>query len=338
MKASLIALLLIASMNSFADSEPKYTWDGSLPLEVLSNPDSHYKGNARLDQDEILLTDKLSQNIKASIKMKLDRDLILEGSPLPQDFDFESFIKAANIEIKNIGGKPVAIVIGKHEVAYGFDTPMMPLPKESPVHELGVLNEVIGFTVTLDTKNMLFDSVAASVFETKGDDLKIGTIDGYAVRFSKEVSDQIEVKASAMHLGNGDSPELGPENRQDIGIIIKSKDGKWAFWNENIHFDNNPDYINSHYAISAGIAHSIGKGQVSIDATLIPETLKRVGVGYNINLTKNIVAGAEVNYTKYNRDTGLTDGIQYGVSLIYVFGGHSGSDDSKNIFKNIKRK
>ncbi|MBC7715049.1 MAG: hypothetical protein H7177_17005 [Rhizobacter sp.] len=337
MKLLILSLLLASSFSAFAEPEPKYTWDGNIPFEGLTTtgPDTE---NVRLDQAEILLTDQLSENIKASIKLKLDRDLILDGAPLPQNFNFEDFIKAAHIEIKNIGGKPVAIVIGKQEIAYGFDNTLMPIPKESPVHELGVHNEVVGFTVALDTNFQLFDKMEASVFETKDGDLRIGTIDGYAVRFSKDVSEQIQIKASAMHLGNGDNPELGVENRQDIGIIVKSKDGKWTFWNENIHFDNNPDYRDSHFAISAGLSRKMGPGQLSMDATLIPQTLKRVGLGYNVNLSKHIIVGAEANYTTYNPGSETKDGMRYGVSIRYVFGGKSGGDDSSNIFKNIKRK
>jgi hypothetical protein len=321
LKKLLFCLVVIISLNAKAESISKYTWDGNIPLEGLANPETNYNENIRLDQAEILLTDQISENIIASIKLKFDRDLILEGSPVPHNFDFQDFIKAANIEIRNIGGRPVAIIIGKHEVAYGFDTPLMPIPKESPDHELGVHNEVIGFTVALDTNFSLFDKVEASVFETKDGDLKIGTIDGYAVRFSKDINKRIQVKASAMHLGNGDNPELGVENRQDIGIIIKSNDGKWTVWNENIHFDNNPDYRNSHFAITAGVSHSIGPGQVAIDATLIPQTLKRVGIGYNMNLSKHFIVGAEANYTKYEPSANLTNGMQYGVTVRYVFGG-----------------
>ncbi|MBC7429793.1 MAG: hypothetical protein H7336_14355 [Bacteriovorax sp.] len=337
MKYFLLSILFVSSLNAFAQSEPKFTWDGNIPLEGVTTTDAHSE-NVRMDQAEILLTDQLSENIKASIKLKLDRDLILDGAPVPQNFNFEDFIKAAHIEIKNIGGKPVAFVIGKQEIAYGFDNTMMPIPKESPVHELGVHNEVVGFTVVLDTNFQLFDKIEASVFETKDGDLKIGTIDGYAVRFSKDVTKQIQVKASAMHLGNGDNLELGVENRQDIGIIVQSKDGKWTFWNENIHFDNNPDYRDSHYAISAGLSHKLGQGQLAIDATLIPQTLKRVGIGYNMNLSKHVIVGAEANYTTYNAGTDLKNGMRYGVSIRYVFGGHSNADDAKNIFKNLKRK
>lgn len=323
LKSSVLSLLLISSFNSYAESDPKYTWDGNIPLESVATPDANYKPNARLDQAEILLTDQLSENVKASVKLKLDRDLILAGAPVPQNFDFQDFIKAAHIEIKNVGGKPVAFVIGKQEIAYGFDNSLMPIPKESPVHELGVHNEVVGFTVVLDTNFQLFDKLEASVFETNDGDLKIGTIDGYAVRLNKDLSEQVKIKASAMHLGNGDKPELGVENRQDIGILLQSKDGKWSVWNENIHFDNNPDYKNSHYALTAGLSRTMGPGQIAIDATLIPQSLKRVGIGYSVNLSKHIIVGTEANYTKNDPSTNLKNGMQYGVSARYVFGGHS---------------
>lgn len=335
-KTFLCGMLIFASYNVLADSDPKYTAEGSIPLEGISSPDSGYKENVRLEAAEILLTDKLAKNITASIKFKLDRDLMTEGSPLPQDFNVEDFIKSAQIEIRNIGGKPVAIVLGKHEVAYGFDNTLMPVPKESPVHELGVHNEVIGFTVALDTNFQLFDKVEASVFETNAGDMKIGTIDGYAVRFNKDISEQIQIKASAMHLGNGDNPELGVENRQDIGIIIKTKNGKTTFWNENVHFDNNPDYRNSHLAVSTGLSRSFGPGHVLMDATLIPESLKRVGIGYSLNLSKNIIAGAQVNYTRFNSSMEQKNGVQYGVSLKYVFDKKSKDNEADYFFKKKK--
>ncbi|MBC7538523.1 MAG: hypothetical protein H7281_06870 [Bacteriovorax sp.] len=333
--ASLI--LSSISVKAGSDTPPKYTWDESIPMDVISGPENDFRDHVRLEAAEILLTDQLSANVIASIKFKLDRDLRLDGSPVRSDFNVEDFVKAAHIEIKNVGGRPVAFVIGKQEVAFGFDTTHMPIPKESPLHELTVLNEVIGFTVALDTNFQLFDKVEASVFETKGGDMKIGTMDGYAVRLNKDITERLQIKASAMHLGNSQDPELGVENRQSIGVIYKTKDNRILIWAEGVHSDNNPLYKESKYAVTTGFSTKMGPGDIAVDATFIPASLKKIGIGYSVNLTKSLVLGAQVNYTHYESNMNLADGPQVGIQLKYVFGGHSAGKDS-DVFKNLKKR
>lgn len=92
------------------------------------------------------------------------------GSFSPQTFNFEDFIKEAKIVVRNIGGKLVALVIGKQGMAFGVDTTKMPIPTESPVHNLVVQNEAIGFTVALEQDFNFFDKVELSGFETKAGD------------------------------------------------------------------------------------------------------------------------------------------------------------------------
>lgn len=317
---TLVAFAEEAQLNATPE-KPKWSWDGQLPVDVIATPGAEKSSQIRMQDFEIKVNREISENIRASVKFKLDRALYENGSFLPQTFNFEDFIKEAKIEVRNIGGKPVALVIGKQEMAFGVDTTKMPIPPESPVHNLVVQNEVIGFTVALEQDFNLFDKVELSGFETKAGDLQIGTFDGAAVRISKNITEQIKVAVSAMHLGNGYDKTLGSENRQSVGLVFKSKDENYELWTEAVRFDNNQLYKNSRSAISVGGARKFGPGSVTVEATLVPGSLRQIGIGYNLELRKNLYVGVEVRGTQYDPITGMQSVTQVGSRIKYLFEG-----------------
>jgi hypothetical protein len=301
-------------------------WEGKLRADYLyqQNKDGAYGNNARLKGFEIKLTDEFARNLFFVVKMKLDRDLVIDGDWKSKRWNWEEFFKEAYLRVRDVGGiHLVDVLIGKHEIAFGQDVEEMPIYHNDPLHGLVEINEVIGFTVVLTNKEFLkvFDKADFSLFETTKGDLDIsdrahvelGSFDGLSVRLTRSLSKALSLNASFAHLGNGSKSS---EDRASVGLIFKN--GDWTYWAEGLHMKGNSKYSDADFSFETGAARDWGKGRVVVKLSSIQKALKQVGIGYIIPLDKEkaTTLAPELRYT--DNETGR-DGWVLGFRLQHKF-------------------
>jgi len=305
----------------------RFQIDAQLRTDVLVKKDAagKYRSNLREEQSYVRLTTRITENIRAVITTQLDRDLITDGRGATQTFDVENFIKEAYTEVRQVGGQPIAFVIGKQPIPFGQRMLKLPMSRpENPTERLTREEEVFGFTVALDYNFFnLIDKVEMSVFETEAGDLQIGKVDGASIRLSKQLTEKLKLTMSYMHLGNGHDKSLESEDRGTIGLVYTS--GAWTAWVEGIAMTNNRDNPNSDYAVTAGVARKLGPGEIAVEASYIQNSLTQLGLGYRMNVTKNLSIGPEVRYTWYDDSThgARENELQAGVSAVVKLGSSS---------------
>lgn len=298
----------------------RFQIQGDLPIDLImrEDPNGDMEDNLRLKGFEIQLTGKISENIKAVIRTRLDRVLRQNGQDAKSQFDVEDFIKDAYIKITNIGGQPVAFVVGKHKIAFGQNFTEMPITHENPLEGALKQQDVIGFTVALNYNLFeLIDTVEFSGFETEAGDLDIGEFDGAALRLSKSINDKIKAQMSYMHKGNGHSDTLEQEDRVSVGMVYQ--DGAWTAWIEGVYLRNHPKYQQADLAITGGLAYTRGPGTVAVESTYIQHSLTQLGIGYKLFITKDLTFGPEVRYTMYEGGS-QKDALAVGARIVYTFG------------------
>jgi hypothetical protein len=307
--------------HAYAQEAPfgdRFSVEGDLGANLLmkKNGDGDYKDNLSLRGFEVKFTGKIAENIRLVIKTMLDRELRKDGANVSSDFDLENFIKEAYIKIDNVGGQPIAFVVGKHEIAFGQNHAGMPMYHNNPVYDLAKQDQVIGFTVALNYNLFgLVDSVEASVFETEAGDLSIGDVDGVSIRLTKALSKKITLEVSGMHKGNGDAEE---EQRLSVGLLYRS--GSWTAWAEGLYLKNNEAYPDSDFALTGGVSKEMGPGTLTVESTWIQDSLLELGLGYKLYITENVMVGPELRYTVYDGDD-LGDGeLVFGARTEVTFG------------------
>lgn len=284
-------------------------------LRVLNGEET-----VQLSKSFVKLSADWQQKIRAVITTKLDRVLRQSGSAVATEMDVGNFVKDAYIEIRNIAGIPVAVVVGKQAVAFGNAMTHMPQFNESPLWGLQNKTEVFAVTVKLETGILgLFDKAEVSIFELEGGDFEIGRVNGASLRISKELTKQWFLRLSAMHMGDEDMVDEG-EDRASVGLVYKSKDNSFVGWIEGIVFSNNPSYPDSNVAITAGGLLKVTKGvNVVAEYSYIQDSIQEIGVGTRVMLTQNVSAGAEVRYRDdMNNDD--NDGFIFGADVTVIFG------------------
>jgi len=92
-------------------------------LDYVTTSDSNWKDNSGLSlRAEMTLQAQLTESIKAVITAEIKESLVESGDWQDLDLgdsDLEEMIREAYIEVKMVGGAPVAFIVGKHEVAFG---------------------------------------------------------------------------------------------------------------------------------------------------------------------------------------------------------------------------
>lgn len=235
-----------------------------------------------------------SADITDKIKVKLIGFLVdlfmIDGKPVDSvdHTKIEDFIYSATIEIKEIGGTPHAIIIGKGAQAFGQAINKMPGRRGNPIVNAQDINQVMGITLKLKDMNF-FDLVEVSAFETKAGDLFIGDTDGFSLRVTKKLTKKLKAQASVSHQGYG---ELDDERRGSIGFIYS--DGGWDIWAEGLYLDGFSQYPDADLAFTAGISKKVGKGRVTIQTTYIQKSLTHIGIGYEYSINDVIKVGAEI--------------------------------------------
>lgn len=244
------------------------------------------------------------------------------------DFSIEEFIEEAFIEIKEVGGSPVAIIVGKQPIPFSQKIEAMPLFKNNPLADLQSINEVYGLTVDL-TEGLfgIFDQVELSAFETEKGDLGIGTIDGVSVRLSKMLTDNILLTIGHAEMGNNHL-NSGHERRTTVGLVAESNDGMLVGWVEGMFFSNNPQYPNSSFAITAGGMVRVHRTtDVIVEFNYVEKELNQYAIGTRTALTSNLSLGVEVRYNDYH--DGRDNDVVFGVNMTYSFGssGHRPNEE-----------
>lgn len=289
--------------------------------EISSNAMASTEGRngMNFDNSYISLNATWKNKIRLVLTAKLESIFKENKVSFNDDFSIEEFIEEAFIEIKEVGGSPVAIIVGKQPIPFSQKIEAMPLFKNNPLAELQTINEVYGVTVDL-TEGLfgIFDQVELSAFETEKGDLKLGTIDGVSVRLSKMLTDNILLTVGHAELGNNHL-NTGHERRTTVGLIAESNDGMLVGWVEGMFFSNNPAYPNSSFAITAGAMVRVHRTtDVIVEFNYVENALNQYAIGTRTALTSNLSAGVEVRYNDYQ--DGRENDVTFGVNLTYSFG------------------
>jgi len=315
----LLGSLLLTCTTGFAQEE-KETLGDALDVSAVVRVDNYFKpdsngdyeDNMRIKGSVIKFTATISENIKAVIAIKLDRMLRANGDSVESSLELEEFLKYAFVEIRNIGGKPVAVVIGKKGIPMGLGFDRFLNQHNNPVRGLRNLDEVFGITVTLDSETL--GKIQASVFENleESKDLDVGTVGSYAIRYSREIMDGLEGNISYAHLGHDDRED---EDRLSIGAVYKT--GKNTFWAEGIYFTNHSSYGDA-VAVNVGASRKFKFGEAVAAVNFIEDHMTQLALGLNISVNDSIRVGPEVRYSMYDdeeRDDETTYGVRTEIRL-----------------------
>ncbi len=251
---------------------------------TLPTDTNTWDGNYRAD---IRLTLQLSEKVRAVLRTKLAENHTT-GLMTPEKL--EGWLKEAFVEIRDVGGQPVAFIVGKHPIAFGAKNPTMPVPENDPAFKVQRVEEVMGVTVALG-KTGFFDLIELSAFENQPGDLSVGDVDGAAIRFTKNVTDKIVTRVSAMHASNGSGVD---ENRAGIGLLYTS--GKWTMWADGAYLEGSVLYPNSHWYGVAGARYGTAQKAITVQATVIENVLSEIGLGAQLEVLKNTYLMPEIRY------------------------------------------
>jgi hypothetical protein len=300
--------------------------DGEINAGGTVNTDGDTASNLRGSFVSLSITWK--EKIRAVITAKLEQIFKDGNVEFNDDFSIGEFISEAYIEIREVGGSPVAIIIGKQPMAFGQNVQAMPLFENNPLANLQEIDEVYGITVDL-TEGLfgIFDQAEVSVFETGAGDLELGKIDGVSIRLSKMITDQWLVTLSHANLGENN---LGDERRTSVGLIGETSDGNLVGWVEGMYFSNNLEYPNSSFAITVGGMMRVHETtDVIVEYNWVEKELQEIGLGVRTALTRNLSVGAEVRYRNYvERD----NEVVFGIMLTYTFGNNEYSGNENYLF------
>jgi hypothetical protein len=327
----LLPLLVITSLTLVAE---KAFSDASLlggPITVSAGGaiDGEWKDiNSKESIDSIFwfsVDVEINENIRAYLASFIYRRLRSNGKAVEIDkVDIEQFIDEAYIEIKNVGGQPIAFIVGKQYIPFGLDSNQMPIYTDDPTYwTITETSGVFGFTVNLENLPF-FDLVEISGFETEGYDLNISSLDGGSIRVSKEVTDNLKVKASYIQLGNEHSIKEA-EKRVSLGFILKN--GEWTTWLEGVHVSGNSSYPEMDIGVVGGIAKKVGKGRIVIQGSYLAQALKQIGFGYKRKIARNVTLASELRYTDYEY---AKDGWSVSVRTLVYFSKIFKSKRNKN--------
>jgi hypothetical protein len=289
-------------------------------------------GAAQFQGSFVSLSLEWKEKVRMVITTKLEEIFIENGVGFNDNFNLGEFIREAYIEIREVNGSAMAIIVGKQPMAFGQNVQAMPLFRNNPLIEMQEINEVFG--VTLDLREGLFglfDQAEFSIFETEDGDLKVGQVDGVSLRLSKMITDQILVTLSHTELGNNHL-NSGHERRTSLGLIGESTDGVLVGWVEGMYFSNSPTYPNSSFGITAGGMMRVSESvDVIVEYNWIEKELNEIGLGVRTHLTQNVSLGAEVRYRNYV-DSSRSNDVIFGVTLTYRFGNTPYSRNENYLF------
>lgn len=282
----------------------------SLSTGVVLHSDYSLSGNFGTD-GYIMIAADLNERVRAVLKLELDRIFMADGRKVPQDFNIEKFIEEAFIKFHNDNGKLAAVIIGKQPIPVGSEVSRMPNEHNGPTHGATEIKEVFGVTLTFRDIGF-FDLVQIAGFESKGGDLNIGSIDGASIRLTKQITETLSLRLSAAQVKRENLEKL-----VSVGFIQRS--GKWNFYGDFVYRRGHARRISEHspihedehemghghediawsgdYSAMLGLSRKLGPGVAAMEITYIDQTLLQLGIGYTLDITKNLSVGAEVRHT-----------------------------------------
>ncbi len=285
---------------------------------------------ANLNNSYVSLNAEWKNKIRLVLTGKLEEIFKQNEVSFNDDFSIEEFISEAYIEIKEVGGSPIAVIVGKQPIPFAQNVQAMPMFENNPLSSLQQIDEVYGLTVDL-TEGLfgMFDQVEISAFETESGDLALGSIDGVSVRLSKMLTDNILLTIGHAELGNSHL-NSGNERRTTVGLIGESNDGLLVGWVEGMYFSNSPTYPNSSFAITVGGMMRVHRTtDVIVEFNYVEKEVLQYAIGTRTALTSNLSLGVEARFNDYlNRD----NDIVLGVNLTYKFGSSTSKPNEEYLF------
>lgn len=322
---------LDAELDENLESDFQIAVDGEINASGITGNGDTASGTS-FQESYVSLSATYKNKVRAVLTAKLEEIFKENKVELNDDFSLGEFIKEAYIEIREIKGAPVAVIVGKQPIAFGQNVQAMPLFQNNPLAGLQEIDEVFGVTVEL-TEGLfgIFDQAEVSVFESKGGDFEVGKIDGVSVRLSKALTDNWLLSLSHAEQGN-EHLGTGTEKRTSVGLIGETSDGMLVGWVEGIYFSNNPEYPNSSFGITAGGMMRVHETtDIIVEYTWVEKEVQQIGLGARVALTSNVSVGAEIRYSDY---VSRKDEVTFGVNLTYTFGTSGRVQNQTSIFGN----
>ncbi|MEC7275490.1 MAG: hypothetical protein VXV96_04145 [Bdellovibrionota bacterium] len=267
----------------------------------------------------ISLNAEWKNKIRLVLTAKLEEIFKENKVSFNEDFDLGEFVEEAYIEIKEVGGSPIAVIVGKQPIPFSQKVQAMPLFNNNPIAHLQTIDEVFGVTVDL-TEGLfgVFDQVELSAFETEAGDLEIGNVNGASVRLSKMLTDNILLTVGHAEIGASQT-NMDHQRRTSVGLVAESTDGMLVGWVEGMYFSNDPTYPNSEFAITAGAMARVHRTtDVVVEFTYVENALNQYAIGTRTALTSRTTLGVEVRYNDYQ--DGRDDDVVFGVNISYALG------------------
>jgi hypothetical protein len=335
---SLALSLSLSAATAQAGVPPSIEIDGVIRGDILVRKPraSGSQSEAAVSESFVRLSSQVSDHIRVAVALELNRALRENGQWTEQEaVRLNELLREATLEIHDIGGVPVAVVLGKQEIAFGQAIAAMPAYTRSPLYNTQSINRVMGLTVRLDERILdIIHSIEASVFSSEQD--QAGRIDSASVRVRGEIFEGLQFQASAMHLGNRHLGGGSSEQRYSVGLVYQDPKGNWMAWVEGLyHADkNNPNYgQNAHFALTAGASRNLGPGTVVAEITWIQNVLLEVGVGYRLNLSRNVSIGPEVRYSHSLDPSGSSeDELRAAITVEILLGPNVENPDDQVLF------
>lgn len=331
--------LLNASLNAqesdldFLENDFKVGYEAEINTNATSS--SRGRGSINFGESYISLNASYKNKIKVVLTGKLETLFENNNISFNDDFSIAEFIEEAFIEIREVGGTPTAIIVGKQPIPFGQNVQAMPLFQNNPLADLQEIKEVYGLTVDF-TEGLfnIFDQVEIAAFETEKGNLSIGTINGMSLRLSKMLTDNLLLTIGHAELGN-DHLSTGHESKTSVGLVGESKDGMLVGWVEGILFSNNPSYPNSKFAITAGSMVRVHRTtDVIVELNYVAKNVQQYAIGTRTALTSNLSMGLELRFNDYK--DGRKDEVVLGVNATYVFGSSGFRPNDEYLFDDDK--
>jgi len=247
----------------------------------------------------VTLSARITDNIRAVVTAELRQALRENGMDSSNlgSFDIEEFVKEAYIEVRVLDGKPLAFIVGKHEIAFGQNFSAMPLNDQGSSSAIGSLtrqDQVMGITMALDHDFFgLIDRAEVSIFETEAGDLDIGRMDNVSVRLSRDIGRNLRVNGSYMNRNDGANGDR--EHRGALGLVYSS--GDWTAYVEGVGMIDNAEYPDANFATTLGTSYDVGFGVVAVEYSYIQQSLHKFGLGFEARVTDSITIGPEISYS-----------------------------------------
>ena len=294
---------------------------GELNLDYFATNTDNYLTNIKAKDAHIEFSAKVAKGIKATIAFEITRYLMQNGKiAAGEKFNIEDFVNEAYVEISldEISGTPIAIVVGKTEMAFGEQLSHLPMYKDNLLFEANREKDVIGLTVALDKKILgtILDSVEASVFENGPGDLRFGKGAGLSIRISKTLSDKIKATVSAAAIerdDRSDSPQWqNLEKRATLGFVYKN--GNFSAFAQGILLQGYTALPDSTYGANAGIALNMGPGEMVMEYTLLQKVAEEVALAYNLPIGKHFIISPELRY-QFDRAASAPNDLRIGLRI-----------------------